>query len=533
MDEYKLTLRSKLIIVVAVMASLLEIIDTSIVNVAVPSMMGNLGATQQDVSWVVTGYIIANAIVLPISAWLGAQFGRRKYYISCILAFTITSVACGLAPNLETLVVFRILQGLAGGALLPTSQALLQEQFPSEKSGTASAIFGMSVMIGPTIGPTLGGFLTDHFGWRAIFNINLPVGLLTAALAYLYVTNHSPRLTKTGPIHDTRDEEKASSHRHQPSKIDSVGGLGLLIAGIGSLQYVLERGQADEWFDSSTIVSCMIIAVISLPTFIWWELRVQSPIINLRLFKNAVVRNGTSLMFMLGFMLYGVMFILPIFMVRVLHLDATQTGMMFIPGALLTMVCMPVVGKSMQKIDPRFLILFGISMVILMLLSMTTYSSMTGETQVYNTLLIRGAGMAFLFVPINAVVLGQFRGSDIGQVAGLMNLLRQVGGSVGIALMDTLLERNSHQNAADLASHINVMNVGTQAELMRMGVTDLGHIPLPILASISMRLDQQEYMMSFTQMMWYVLIIYSLSLIPLYFLRMPKNINLTAGLDAH
>jgi DHA2 family multidrug resistance protein len=532
MDEYKLSFRAKLIIAIAVMASLLEIIDTSIVNVAIPSMMGNLGATQQDVSWVVTGYIIANAIVLPISAWLGSQFGRRKYYIACILAFTATSIACGLAPNLTTLVIFRVLQGLAGGALLPTSQALLQEQFPREKSGTASAIFGMSVMIGPTVGPTLGGFLTDHFNWRAIFNINLPLGLLTAGMAYLYVTNHPPKLTKTGPVHDISDEEKVLTTQKKASKIDSIG-LSLLIAGIGCLQYVLERGQADEWWDSSAITTCAIIAAIALPAFVWWELRVKEPIINLRLFKNSVVRNGTSLMFMLGFMLFGVMFILPIFVSRVLHFDATQTGMMFIPGALLTMVCMPMVGKALAKTDPRYLILWGISMVVWMLLTMTHYSSLTSETQVFHTLLIRGAGMAFLFVPINAVVLGQFRGADLGQVAGLMNLLRQIGGSVGIALMDTLLERTSHQNAADLATGVSVLNPGTQAELMRMGVTDMGHISAPVMASIAMRMDQQEYLMSFTQMMWYVLIIYSLSLIPLYFLKVPKNLDLAAAKDAH
>jgi len=530
--EYKLTLRAKLIIATAVLASLLEIIDTSIVNVAIPRMMGNLGATQEDISWVVTGYIIANAIVLPISAWLGSQFGRRKYYISCIFAFTVTSVACGLAPNLATLVIFRIFQGFMGGALLPTSQALLQEQFPREQSGTASAIYGMSVMIGPTIGPTLGGFLTDHFNWRAIFNINLPLGLLAAGLAYLYVTNHAPKLTKTGPVHDLNDEERESLSVKKAAKIDSIG-LGLLILGIGCLQYVLERGQADEWFDSNAILTCTIMALLSLPAFIWWELRVKHPIINLRLFKDSVVRNGTSLMFMLGFMLYGVMFILPLFMARVLNFDATQTGMSFIPGALLTACCMPLVGKLMQKVDPRWLILWGTSMVVLMLYTMTNYSSMTSEKEVFYTLLIRGAGMGFLFVPINAVVLGPFRGADLGQVAGLLNLLRQVGGSVGIALMDTLLLRTSNQNATDIATNVSVFNPGTQAALMKMGVSDLGHVPVGVLRGISMRMQQQEYILSFTQMMWYVLIIFLLSLIPLYLLKVPKDIDFEAAKSAH
>jgi len=533
MDEYqnyKLSTRSKFIIATAVMASLLEIIDSSIVNVAIPSMMGNLGATQEDISWVVTGYIIANAIVLPIAAWLGSQFGRRKFYISAILLFTLSSVACGLAPNLGTLVLFRIVQGFFGGALLPTSQALLQEQFPRSKAGTASAIYGMSVMIGPTLGPTMGGYLTDNFNWRMIFNINLPLGLFAAFLAYTFVTNHGPKLTPTGPVHDLENDGKETVYKS--SKIDSVG-LGLLMAGIASLQFVLERGQPDDWFDSTPIRICTLIAAIALPTFVWWELKVEQPIINLRLFANAVVRSGVTLMSMLGFMLYGVMFVLPLFMVRVLHLDATQSGNMFIPGAMLTGVMMPFVGKLLAKMDPRFLIFTGIVAIDCMLLMMTGFSSLSDKGQVYNALVMRGIGMAFLFVPINAVVLGQFSGQALGQVAGLMNLMRQIGGSIGIALIDTLLDRNSHQNLNDLSAHVSVLNAGTQAALHGMGVQDLSQIPASKLHSIAMRMEQQVYLMSFTQMMWYVLIIFSFALIPLYLLKVPKKIDVKAAMEAH
>ncbi len=521
-SKYKLTPQAKLIMGTAVLASLLEIIDSSIVNVAIPSMMGNLGATLEDISWVVTGYIIANAIVLPIASWLGSQIGRRKYYISAILVFTATSVACGLAPNLSTLIAFRILQGLAGGALLPTSQALLQEQFPRELAGTASAIYGMSVMIGPTLGPTLGGYLTDHFGWRSIFNINLPLGLLAAVLAYSYVTNHSPKLTPTGPVHDMSDDDEKNSTPKKASKIDGVG-LGLLAAGIGCLQFVLERGQADYWFESKAIIACTIIATVSLPAFVWWELTVAEPVINLRLFKNSVVRIGTFLMSMLGFMLYGVVFVLPIFMTRVLHFDATQTGMMFIPGAMVTALSMPFIGKALVKTDPRFLILAGILVIDCMLMMMTHFSSMTGHQQVFWSLIVRGIGMGFLFVPINAVVLGQFRGAELGQVAGLMNLLRQMGGSIGIALIATLLERGTHQNAYDLASHVSVLNPGTQLSLSQMGVKNLSAIPERVRGLLSLRLDQQVYLMSFTQMIWYILLIFTLALIPLYFLKRPKG----------
>ena len=519
-EEYRLSRQSKLIIATAVLASLLEIIDTSIVNVAIPSMMGNLGATLEDISWVVTGYIIANAIVLPISAWLGSQIGRRKYYISCIIAFTASSVACGLAPDLLSLILFRIVQGFAGGALLPTSQSLLQEQFPREKSGTASAIYGMSVMVGPTLGPTLGGFLTDHFNWRAIFNINLPLGLLAAFLAYLNITNHPPKLTPAGPVHDLEEDEKEIPKK--AGKIDAVG-LGLLSAGIGCLQFVLERGQADNWFESMPILVCAIIAGISLPAFIWWELRIAEPIMNLRLFLDPVVRSGTALMSMVGFMLYGVIFVLPIFMGRVLHFNATRTGMMFIPGAMLTAFLMPFVGKSLAKTKARNLIFFGVLAITGMLLLMTRFSSLTDENELFWALMVRGVGMAFLFVPINATVLGQFRGPSLGQVAGLMNLLRQLGGSVGIALIGFLLDRNSHQNALDLSTRVSALNPATQAELLKMGVQDFSAIPARSLSLIQLRIDQQVFLMSFTQMMWYVLIIYSLSLIPLYHLKTGRD----------
>src|SRR4051812_42585017 len=240
-SEFKLSASSKIVILTAILASLLEIIDTSIVNVAIPTMMGNLGATIEDISWVVTGYIIANAIVLPLSAWLGERIGRRQYFIGCILAFTATSVACGFAPNLLVLTIFRIFQGLAGGALLPTSQTLIYEQFPKEKAGMAGAIFGMSVMIGPTLGPTLGGYLTDNFGWRSIFNVNLPLGLLCFFVGYAVIFDR--------PVEE--------GHGSFSKKLDGIGLL-LLVLGVGCLQYLLERGEADDWFSSRAITMTAI-----------------------------------------------------------------------------------------------------------------------------------------------------------------------------------------------------------------------------------------------------------------------------------
>lgn len=551
MGDFKLSRVQVFIILTAVLASLLEIIDTSIVNVAIPNMMGNLGATLEDVSWVVTGYIIANAIVLPIAGWLGMQIGRKKYYVGCILLFTVTSVACGLAPNLLTLSIFRVFQGLAGGALLPTSQALIQEQFPREKAGTASAIFGMGVIIGPTIGPTLGGYLTDHFGWRMIFNINLPLGLLAAFMAYTMVGDVGEKIVLKPSKKDKRAAlEKGELPTATPpataptpprvrTPID-VWGLMLLVVGIGCLQYVLERGQADDWFASIPIRISTLAALFALPTFVWWELRIKYPIINLRLFKHPAVRSGTAMMMALGMMLYSTVFVLPIFMNNIMGYTATQTGLIFIPGAIITGFMMPVAGGLLRKVDPRLLILFGMLTIEGFLYLLSSFNPGTTDRQIYISLLVRGFGLAFLFVPINAVVLGQFAGAELGQVAGLMNLLRQIGGSIGIATLSTLLQTNSAKNYLSLISHISLLDPTTYAQLKGLqgamtskfssavGVSSANSAGLQMMAY---RLQKQVFCLSFTQIIWILIVCFGFALIPLVFVKPPKEIN--TNIDMH
>lgn len=504
---------SAAIIFVAVLASLLEIIDSSIVNVALPNMMGNLGATLEDISMVITGYAIANAIVLPVSAWLADRYGRRPYYLTCILLFTATSVACGFAPNLETLIIFRILQGMAGGALLPTSQALIYEQFPAEKAGTAGAIFGMSVMIGPALGPVLGGYLTDTFGWRSIFNVNLPMGLLAFFVGMAVIEEPEHLLQKKG----------------QPKGALDAIGLALLVAGIGCLQFVLERGEADDWFQSTTIVVNTVITATALPLFVWWELREKEPIINIRLFKDVLVSSGVLLMGAVGFFLYSVVFLLPVFVGRVFHYDATQTGELFIPGSLVTMVMMPIVGKQMGLgRNPKILIGIGLISIEICLYLMTLFSPLSSKDQILTMLFVRGFGLAFLFVPINSSILSQFKGSAVGQVAGLLNLSRQIGGSVGIALVGTLLSKNSHQNYIDLVSHVSLLNQNTQQiyqqSLSGMGAKFLdglgmGQFVGATAKSLSYRVQNQVFMMSFNQLIWTIMGIFLLSFIPLALIK--------------
>lgn len=515
--------KAPLIIFVAVLASLLEIIDTSIVNVALPTMMGNLGATLEDISMVITGYAIANAVILPLSAWLGERFGRRRYYLTCIGLFTATSVACGLAPNLEFLIIFRILQGLAGGALLPTSQTLIYEQFPKEKAGLAGAIFGMSVMVGPALGPVLGGLLTDQFGWRSIFNVNLPLGLIALSVGAACIF----------------DRKKDEGHV-QDNSFDAIG-LILLVLGIGCLQYALERGEPDDWFASKTITMCVLTTLTTLPLFVWWELRVKNPVINIRLFKEQIVVNGILLMSLVGFYLYAVIFVLPVFVSIVFHYTATQTGSLFIPGSLVTMALMPLIGKLMTSgVNPKKLILIGLTGLIVCLYFLTTLSPISSREEILMTLYIRGFSLAFLFVPINSSILSQFKGVNLGQVSGLLNLSRQIGGSIGIAVVGTMLSMRSHQNYIDLASKVSLLNPTTQQAYFQMenGLSkkmshETGMVKprLMALTSIKRRLDGQVFMMSFNQLMWIIMFIFSSSFIPWYFLKI--RLRPTGPIDAH
>ena len=520
---------SKLIVFVAVLASLLEIIDTSIVNVALPTMMGNLGATLEDISMVITGYAIANAIVLPASAWLSEQFGRRKYYLGCIIAFTLTSVACGLAPNLTFLTIFRVLQGLAGGALLPTSQALIYEQFPKEKAGMAGAIFGMSVMVGPALGPVMGGYLTDHFGWRSIFNINLPLGILALMIGLLVIKNPERQGSTSG-----------ASEKPEKPKLDTFG-LGLLIAGIGCLQYVLERGEAEDWFSSTAIIVNAFIAAVALPTFVWWELRCKHPIINVRLFKDQLVQSGIILMLLLGFFLYGVVFLLPVFLGRAYHYDATQIGIMFIPGSVLTMLMMPMIGKLMQSgKNPKILIAIGFLSLEATLLIMSTFSPLSSKGDVMAALYMRGFALAFLFVPINSSILSQYSGLALGQVAGLLNLFRQIGGSMGVAFVATTLNVRSHQNYLDLSAKVNAFNHNamsfygqiTQAMGTKMSeAVGFSQSSKAALEVLYMKVQNQVFMQTFIQLVFIMMMILLLAFIPIYRMKIKKGP--VAPVDVH
>ena len=531
----QISTRSKLLILTAVMASLLEIIDTSIVNVAIPTMMGNLGATLDEISWVITGYIIANAIVLPIASWMSEQLGRKFYYTGCIILFTVASVACGLAPNLPILVLFRVVQGFAGGALLPTSQSIIYEAFPKEKAGMASAIYGMSVMIGPTVGPTLGGYLTDTLGWRSIFNVNLPIGIVVAILSYILVEDvgFDPAAKKEAPV------PGAVKHKRERTPVD-VWGLLFLIVGVGSLQFVLERGNAEDWFSSKIIIATTFSAIASITLLIWWELRTKHPILVLKHFLNPTFRSGVMLMAGLGAMLYGIIFMIPVFSNIVLGLTATQTGELFIPGALLAATMMPLIGMQLRKRDPRLLIGIGVIGLSMAIVLISGFNSQTSADGMFWPLLLRGAAMSFLFVPINTVVLMQFSGVAVGEAAGMMNLCRQLGGSIFIAVLSTLLARYQNSNYVVLKTYVSLLSPAAQtANHALMGVmhyrmdlhTGMGTTAAAAAKALYFRVKKESFILAYRHVMLVGVTCFSFCLIPLMLMK-PKKLAITGDLPS-
>jgi DHA2 family multidrug resistance protein len=513
-----------LIVLTAVIASLLEILDVSIVNVAIPRMQGNLGTTLDEITWISTGYIISNAVVLPIASWLGERIGRRTYFTSCIVIFTLASLACGFTPGFGFLVACRVIQGAAGGALLPTAQTLIQEQFPGPEAGIGSAIYGMSVMIGPALGPTVGGYLTDNYGWRWIFFINLPIGLLAALLSMTVIPARSGHPRSAGD---------RSRHR-----VDLIG-FTLLVLGVGALQFMLERGQADDWFTSNLILGAAVVAGLALPLFWAYEYRHKNPIVDVKLFADSTIRSGTLLMASTGMVLFALVFIVPVYTDRMMGMDATQTGLLYVPSSLATMACMPVVGTLMSRIGPKPFILLGIGLVSICLYKLAQFTSSAGYWDLFWPLMARGIGLGCLFVPINTAVLSQFEGRKLGQAAGLLNLFRQIGGSVGIAGMSTFLDRFSAQFRMDLAAQVSRARPEATAELLRsqmssatrmgglrgIGPWTLGHVHGAVgsLKALQGRVEQQVFQLTFNRLLLCMLAVYMLSLIPLARMKLEKK----------
>lgn len=433
--------RRVIITITAILCALLEIVDTTIVNVALNDMRGNMGATLSEIGWVVTAYAIGNVIIVPMTSWLSQQFGRRNYFAVSIVMFTISSFLCGNASSLWELVLFRFIQGVGGGALLVTSQTIITESYPPEKRGMAQAIYGLGVIVGPTLGPPLGGYIVDNFSWPYIFYINIPIGVVATLLTLQFV-----RSPKYG-------EKKAVS------EVDWAG-IGFLAVAVGCLQYVLERGQEDDWFNDTTITILAVLAVLGFFFFIWRELTYRSPIVELRVLKNGNLRVGTILSFLMGFGLYGSTFIIPLYTQSTLGWTATQSGMLMIPASLMTAFMMPLIGKLLEKGIPQPWLVSG-GMFMFFVFCFWGYkiiSPDTGSENFFWMLIMRGIGMGMLFIPITAMSLSTLKGQQIGQGAAFTGMMRQLGGSFGIALITTFVSRRNELHRLDLVSKLDTNN---------------------------------------------------------------------------
>jgi MFS transporter, DHA2 family, multidrug resistance protein len=426
-----------LIAFAVVLAALMQVIDSSIVNVALPDMMGNLGASLDEIAWVSTGYILASVIIIPLTGWLGEFFGRKRYFVGSIVIFTVSSFLCGASHSLAALVFWRIIQGLGGGALMTVSQAVLFESFPRREAGTAMALFGLGVMVGPTIGPTLGGWLTDNYGWPWIFYVNIPVGILAAAMIAGYV--HDPE------------------HQRRPPSVDYMG-IALLAVSVGSLQYMLEYGERKDWFDSREMIVLAFVGVVGLAVLLWRELTTEHPVIDFRVLRHRQMWVGTLLGVVMGVGLYASVFTLPIFLQGNLRMTAQQTGIVLLPGALATAVSMAIVGRLTNKVDPRILITLGAVLFAVAMMRLSRITGESGGSDFFLSLILRGVGLGMMFVPLTTVTLAELHPLELAQGTGLYNFFRQLGGSLGIAAIATMLSHYTAQYRAILAEHIAVGN---------------------------------------------------------------------------
>src|SRR3569833_1484408 len=419
------------IAITVTLATFMEVLDSSIANVSLTHIAGSLSAGQDESTWVLTSYLVSNAIVLPHSGWLATVLGRKRFYMTCVALFTASSVLCGLAPSLGWLIFFRVLQGAGGGGMGPSEQAILADTFPPEKRGQAFAMYGMAVVVAPAIGPTLGGFITDNYDWRWIFFINLPIGIFSLLMTQRVV----------------EDPPHLRGKRGQKFSIDYIG-LALLTVGIGFLQVVLDKGQEDDWFGSKFITTFFIIAIASLVALVIWEWNHPEPIMELRLLKNRNFGASVFFNFILGMVLYGTTVLIPQFLQILMGYSAQQSGMSLSPGVFFMMFTMPIAGFLVSKFDPRKLIMFGFGVTALALYHITNLNLQLDFKTFVLWRVFQVAGMAFIFIPISTLSYVDIPMTKNTQISGFSNFIRNLGGSVCISLLTTFLARQSqmHQN---------------------------------------------------------------------------------------
>jgi len=439
------------------LATFMEVLDTSVANVSLPHIAGSLSASVDESTWVLTSYLVSNAIILPMSGWFSSLIGRKRFYMSCVAVFTLSSLMCGLSSSLSMLIFFRVMQGLGGGGLQPSEQAILADTFPPKQRGMAFAVYGMAVVLAPAIGPTLGGWITDNFEWRWIFFINIPVGLLSLFLTHRLI-----------------EDPSYLKERTKGRRVDYIG-LGLLATGLGFLQVVLDKGERDDWFASHFILVTTIIAVTALIALVIWEWHHDDPIIDLHLFRERSFAIGNFLMFMVGFALLSSTVLLPLFMQQILGYTAEKAGLALMPGGFAIILAMPIIGRLLSKYDARWLLVFGLSLLSFALFYMTNFDPQIDFRTAALARILQGIGLSCLFVPINTAAYAFLPKEKNNAASGLINLARNIGGSLGISVVATMLSRRTQFHQQNLAGHLNAGNGRFEAMLNSLIHTFIAH----------------------------------------------------------
>lgn len=508
-----------LIAMTVTLAAMMELLDTSIVNVAISQIMGNLGATLEEVTWVSTGYIVANVIILPLSGWLGNYFGRRNYFMGSIVLFIVASFFCGNANSLATLVFWRIIQGLGGGGLIATAQTSIYEAFPSSELSSGMAIFGLGIMVGPTLGPTVGGYITYHSSWPWIFYINLPFGLAALVLAYNYLPD--------------------SRFKQVIAKVDWIGII-LLAVGIGTLQIMLERGERLQWFDSGEIQFLAVTTVSSLVAFVWHELRCEHPVVDFSVMRDTQFSASLVFSFLLGMALFATIFYLPLYLQTLLNYNAWETGLVILPGAIASGVTMAIMGKTLQaiKIDLRWISILGVIVFGISMYQHQNFTTESGHADFFWPLIWRGVGLGMLFVPLNAMAMASIEPSRIAGATGLYSLVRQLGGSVGIAAAATQFTHMQAVFKADISLHVSQLQQNTanyqlmMQQMLSSRGTTLSQIQQKTYMLLDSQITAQASMIAFEHLFtkFSLALVFALPLL----LLMPKAKNLERfGGDEH
>ena len=478
------------------LATFMEVLDTTVVNVSIPHIAGDLASTNEEGTWVVTSYLVSNAIVLPISGWLANYLGRKRLLLLCVAGFTITSLCCGMANSLAQLIIFRVLQGLTGGGLQPLAQAILLETFPKERHGHAMAAFGIGILLAPILGPTLGGWITDNYSWRWIFYLNLPVGILSLFLMNRYVFD--PHYVKRGE-----------------GKVD-LWGIGFLALGIGSLQVLLDTGQRKDWFSSSYILTFTALCVFGLVALIVRELTTEHPVVDLRVLKNRSFSAGVMLISLLGFVLYASLVLLPLYLQTLMGYPAYNSGLALSPRGIGALLFTPLAGHLTTKIDPRRLLFVGLVLGSITMFDLSGLNLYAGFWDICWAQILQGVALSFLFIPLMALAMARIQPEKMGNATSIFNLMRNIGGSVGIAIMTTFLARRTQMHQNHLVANITAGNLKTLMMLRGMQANFYAHGADAVtasrksLAALYGLVQEHASMLAFVEAFWLMGVVFLL-----------------------